>query len=122
MHWHEVEGSQVVFKTFFFARCEVEVVHAELACLREQRVVDVGHVAHALDRATRVDESPDEHVISEEGEGVPEMCGVVRRDTADVHLHLVSWREVDDFSAGGVVKTQGGTQLIPVKRGATRVL
>ena len=57
---------------------QVEVVDAELAGLGEQRVVDVGDVAHARDRVAAVDQPALQHVVGEERRGVAEVGGVVR--------------------------------------------
>ena len=57
-HRQRVERLHVALEARLLAGGEVEVVHAELARLGEQRVVDVGDVAHALDRVAHVDQAP----------------------------------------------------------------
>ncbi len=84
-----IERLHVAFEAGLLARGQIEVVHTELAGLGEQRVVDVGHVAHALHRVAHVDQPSLQHVVGDERGRVTEMGGVVRRDAARVHRHLI---------------------------------
>ena len=61
--------------------------HAELAGLRQDRVVDVGDVAHHAHLVAELLEPADQEVVGEVGGGVAEVRGVVRRDAAHVHAH-----------------------------------
>jgi len=123
-------------------------VDAALARLLEQRVVDVGDVAHALDRVAEVEQAALEHVVEHERRRVPEVRGVVRGDPARVHQHVGVRLERHHRLAGGVVQphhalgsstvsSAGGAAggaagaaaaigaaltLMPVSLGATRVL
>ena len=72
------ERDHVALEAGLLAGRQIEVVHAELARLGEQRVVDVGDVAHALDGVARVDQTALQHVVRDERRRVPEMGGVVR--------------------------------------------
>jgi len=122
IHLECVECGKVVVEARLLAEREIEPVNAELAGLREERIVDVGDVAHALHPPTRVDEPAHEHVVREEREGVTEVRRVVRRHAARVHEHLVAGGEVDDLAARGVVEPHAHFSGMPVNRGATRVL
>ena len=66
---------------------ELEVGHAELAGLGQDRVVDVGDVAHHAHLVAELLEPADEEVVGEVGGGVAEVRGVVGRDAAHVHAH-----------------------------------
>ncbi len=83
---------------------EVEVVHAQLAGLGEQRIVDVGDVAHARHAVTEVDQPPLQHVVGEVRRGVAEVGGVVRRDAARVHQHVFGRLEGNHGAARRVVQ------------------
>ena len=77
-------------------------MHVKFTSLGEQRIIDIGYVAHALHRAARIHKSTNQHVISNERECVPEMSCVIRRHATHVHLHVVARREVNDLSSRGV--------------------
>ena len=81
---------------------EVEVGHAELAGLRQDRVVDVGDVAHHAHVVAELLEPADEEVVGEVGGGVAEVGGVVGRDAAHVHAHDRADLEGDDGALRGV--------------------
>ena len=85
-----------------------EVTNAEFPGLGEDGVVDVGDVAYQLHLMAKILEPADQEVIGEIGVRVAEMGGVVRGDTADVHLHLVSRFERDDLPAGRVEELHVG--------------
>ena len=57
---------------------ELEVRDAELARLRQDRVVDVGDVAHHAHLVAELLEPADEQVVGEVGGGVAEVGRVVR--------------------------------------------
>ena len=102
-------------------------MHAELTRLGEQRVVDIGDVAHALHRVAHVDQPPLQHVVDDERGRMTEVRGVVRRDAARVHRHLIVGFEWNNGAPSRVVETHGqpnalGSLRIPVSFGATRVL
>ena len=93
--------------------CELEVGHTELPRLREDRVVDVGDVAHHPHLVAELFEPPGEQVVRQVRRGVAEMRRVVGRDPADVHRDHGPDVEVDDaplcrvedpHSAGRVVE------------------
>ena len=107
-HGTGVEHDHVAVETGRLTRGELEEVDTELTGLREDRVVDVGDVAHVRHRVAEVFESTDEQVVGQVGVGVTEMGGVVRRDAADVHLHLGSRFERDDLPAGRVEELHVG--------------
>ena len=65
------------------------------AGLGEQRVVDVGDVAHARHRVAAVDQPALQDVVGEERRGVAEVGGVVRRDAARVHEHVTGLERHD---------------------------
>ena len=66
---------------------ELEVGHAELTRLRQDRVVDVGDVADHAHVVAELLEPADEEVVGEDRGGVAHMRGVVGGDAADVHAH-----------------------------------
>ena len=122
-----VQRLHVALETGLLPRCEIEVVHAELAGLGEQRVVDIGDVANALDRVAHVDQASLQHVVDDERRGMTEMRRVVRRDATGVHRHLFVGFEWYDGPPSRVVETHAqpnvlGSWRIPVSLGATRVL
>ena len=126
-----VERLHVALEARLLAGREIEVVHAELAGLGEQRVVDVGDVADALHRVAQVDQPPLQHVVGDERRRVTEVGGVVRRDAARVHQHVVVRLERHDgrraVSYSRIVMAQPATALgsrcgFPSASGATRVL
>ncbi|NDD17861.1 MAG: hypothetical protein EB104_03045, partial [Acidimicrobiia bacterium] len=86
-HWMHV-ASEVVVQSRFFTCCQIEIVHAEFACLGKERIIHVGHVAHTLDTAASVDQSTNEDVIRHECECMTEMRRVIRRHATDIHFHL----------------------------------
>lgn len=77
-------------------------MHVKFTSLGEQRVIDIGHVAHALHRATRIHKPTNQHIVSNECERMPEMSCVIRRHAAHVHLHMIARREVNDLSSRGI--------------------
>ena len=83
---------------------EVEVGHAELAGLGQDRVVDVGDVAHHAHLVAELLEPADEEVVGEVRGGVAEVGGVVRRDAAHVHAHDRAELERHDRALRGVVE------------------
>ena len=127
-HRQRVERFHVALEARLFAGRQVEVVHAELARLGEQRVVDVGDVAHALHRVAHVDQPPLQHVVEDERRRVTEVGGVVGRDAARVHRHDVvrlrmERRRAEPCRTARMVSpTPSGRERIPVSFGATRVL
>ena len=104
---------------------ELEVGHAELAGLRQDRVVDVGDVAHHAHLVAELLEPADEEVVGEVGRGVAEVGRVVRRDAADVHRddgpglerHDRPLRGVEDPRASssfrGLDAARGGCSPVP---------
>ena len=102
-----VERRHVTLEARFLAGREIEVVHAELAGLGEQRVVDVGDVADALHRVATVDQPALQHVVGDERRRVAEVRGVVRGDPARVHQHVVVGLERHDGLPCGVVQLHG---------------
>ncbi len=126
-----VQRDHVAVEPGLLAGSQIEVVDAELASLGEQRIVDVGDVADALDGVPLVDQMALQHVVRDERGGVPEVRGVVWRDPARVHEDVITGLERNDRLARRVVQlkdrhaqpsTTLGSRLIPVSFGATRVL
>ena len=103
-HRQRVERLHVGLEAGLLPGRQVEVVDAELARLGEQRVVDVGDVAHARHPVAEVDQPALQHVVGEVRRGVPEVGGVVRRDAARVHQHVLGRFERHDRPAGRVVE------------------
>ena len=83
-HGQDVERVHVPVEPGLLGGGQVEVVHAELAGLGEQRVVDVGDVAHALGVVAEVAQAALQHVVEQVDGGVAEVGGVVGRDAARV--------------------------------------
>ena len=99
---------------------QLEVGHAELAGLGEDRVVDVGDVAHHAHLVTELLEPADEEVVGEVRGGVAEVRGVVRRDAAHVHAHDRADLERDDGTLRGVEEPDAswcghGAELVTVR-------
>ena len=97
----QVERLHVVVEAGHLGRGEVEVVHAELAGLAEDRVVDVGDVAHAAGLVAEVAQPPLQDVVGDVDGGVAEVGGVVRRDAARVHRDDRPRLERHDLAPGG---------------------
>ena len=81
---------------------------AELAGLREDRVVDVGDVADHAHLVAELLEAPGEEVVGQVRGGVAEMGRVVGRDAAHVHAHDRAGLEGDDARARAVSKSRIG--------------
>ena len=103
-----VEGDHVAVKPGGLLGGEFEEVNTEFPGLGEDGVVDVGDVAHQLHLMAEILEPANQEVIGEIGVRMAEVGGVVRGDTADVHLHLVSRFERDDLPAGRVEELHVG--------------
>ena len=106
-------------------RGEVEVVHAELAGLAEDRVVDVGDVPDAAGLVAEVPQAALEHVVGDVDRGVAEVGGVVRRDAARVHRDDRARLERHDLALGRAAQPHRpphGHSGMLVNFTATRVL
>ncbi len=101
--------------------CQIEVVHADLARLAQNVVVDVGDVAHALRVVTDVAQTALQHVVSEVGRNVADVRRVIRRDAARVHRDRRPGSELDDGLTRRVEQLHGHASM-PVRRTAARVL
>jgi hypothetical protein len=126
-HGERVHRLHVALEAGLLPCRQVEIVDAQLPRLGEQRIVDVGDVAHTLHRVAEIDEPSLQHVVDDEGRRVAEVCGVVRRDAARVHGHQIVRLERHDGPPSRVVEphvqvTVLGSKRIPVNFGATRVL
>ena len=110
--WLGVDGQQVeqphlgVEARHLLGR-QVEVVHAELAGLAQDVVVDVGDVAHAPGLVAGVAQPALQHVEIEVDGGVTEVRGVVGRDAARVHRHQRPGLEGHHLAARRVVQPHG---------------
>ena len=100
----EPEGLHVGVEAGHLLGRQVEVVHAELAGLAQDVVVDVGDVADALGLVAQVPQPALQHVVGQVGGGVAEVGGVVRRDAAGVHRHDRARLERHHRPPGGVVE------------------
>ena len=80
-----VEAIHVGVEAGQLGRREVEVVHAELAGLGQDAVVDVGDVADAPRVVAEVAQASLQDVVGQVGGGVAEVGRVVRGDPARVH-------------------------------------
>ena len=103
-----VEGDHVAVESSGLFGGEFEEVNTEFSGLGQDGIVDVGDVAHQLHLMAEVLKPADQEVVGEIGVRVAEMGGVVRGDTADVHLHLVSRFERDDLPPGRVEELHVG--------------
>jgi len=99
-----LERGHVGVEARHLRRRQFEVRHAELASLRQDRVVDVGDVAHHPHFVTEVFEAAHEQVVREVRRGVAEVRRVVRRDAADVHPYHVRRLERHDRPLRRVVE------------------
>ena len=79
-------------------------LHAELAGLAQDVVVDVGDVAHALGVVAQVAQPALQHVVGQVGGGVAQVGGVVRGDAAGVHRDQRAGLERDQRLPGRVVE------------------
>ncbi len=113
MNGEGVECLHVPFETRFLAGGQIQIVHAELSSLGEQRIIDVGHVAHAPDLVTQVDEPALQHVVRQESRRVTDVGGVVRRDSAGVHRHPVARLERNNLTSRGVVEAHAHPASVP---------
>ena len=109
----QAERLHVVVEAGRLGGGQVEVVHAELAGLAEDRVVDVGDVAHAARLVAEVAEPALEHVVGDVDRGVAEVGRVVRRDAARVHRDDRARLERDDLPAGGAPQAHARSPVIP---------
>ena len=116
-----LERVHVAVEARDLGRGELEVRHTELARLGQDRVVDVGDVAHHAHLVTELFEPPDQQVVGEVGGRVAEVRRVVGRDAAHVHPHEVRRLERDDRAPRGVVERMSRrTQSDPPGIGQTR--
>ena len=89
-HWRAgVERLHVAVKARGLGGGKFEVVDTQRPGLRQDRVVDIGDVAHEPHRVAEILEPPDEQVVGEVGVRVPEMRRVVRGDAA--HVDVDNW-------------------------------
>ena len=124
------EGAHVGLEARGLGGRQVEVVHAELAGLAQDVVVDVGDVAHAPGLVAAVAETTLEDVVGEVGGGVTEVAGVVGRDAARVHEHDRAGLEGHDLALRRAVQlhrrpvphSDHSPRSIPVNFTAARVL
>ena len=89
---------------------QLQEVHSELAGLGQDRVVDIGDVAHHAHRVAEVLQAADQQVVGEVGVGVPEVGAVIGSDAAHVDAHLRGRRdrlEGHHSPPRGVVQTHG---------------
>ena len=100
-HRQQPDGAHVVVEAGDLGRGQVEVVDAELAGLPEDRVVDVGDVAHAADLVAEVEQAAGEDVVGDVDGGVAEVGGVVGRDAARVHRDRRTGLEGHHLPTGG---------------------
>ena len=100
---------------------ELQVVDAQLAGLGEDRVVDVGDIAHHANLVTELLQPPGEEVVGDVRGRVAQVCRVVRRDAAHVHAHDGPGLKRDERPLRGVVDAQrhgaaGGRGSTPTRR------
>ena len=96
---------------------EVEVVHAELARLTQDVVVDVGYVADAKRLVAEVPQPPLQHVVGQVDRGVAEMGRVIGRNPAGVHRDHFARSEGDDLAPSSVVEPHQRRQVADRARG-----
>ena len=78
VHGQQVQQAHLGVEARHLLGRQVQVVHAELACLAQDVVVDVGDVAHQLRLVAGVPQAPLEHVEVQVDGGMAEVRGVVR--------------------------------------------
>ena len=83
-----VEVLHVAVEPGHLGRGQLQEVHAELAGLGQDRVVDVGDVAHHPHAVAEVLEAADQQVVGQVGVGVAEVGAVIGGDPAHVDPHL----------------------------------
>ena len=91
-------------------------MHAELARLAQDVVVDVGDVAHAPRLVAGVAQPALQHVVGEVHRGVAEVRRVVGRDAARVHRDDGPDLELDDRAAPRVVEAHAQMPPEPQRR------
>ena len=114
-----VEGLHVTVEPGRLGRGQLQEVDSELAGLGQDRVVDVGDVAHQPHLVAEVLEAADQQVVGEVGVGVPEVGAVVRGDAAHVDPHLFGRRgrlEGHHRTACGVVQTHEPRLPLPLQQ------
>ena len=127
-HRQRVQCFQISFETSLLAGCQIEVMDTQLPRLLEQRIVNISYVADTPHSVPHVDQPALQYVVRNEGRGMAQVSGVIGRDPTGVHEHLIVGFERDNGAFRGVVElhrqssTTRGSLLIPVNRGATRVL
>ena len=95
------EGRHVGVEARHLLGGEVEVVHAELARLAQDVVVDVGDVAHQPGLVPEVAQPSLQDVEGQVHLGVPDVGGVIGRDAARVHRDDGPGVEGDDLAPRG---------------------
>ena len=78
-------------------------MHAELAGLAQDVVVDVGDVAHAQGPVAEVAQAPLQYVVDHVDSCMAEMRRVVGRDPTGVHRDDLARCERDDLATSSVV-------------------
>ncbi len=78
-------------------------MHAKLARLAQDVVVNVGDIAHAQGAVAEVTQPPLEYVVNQVDRRVTEMGRVVGRDPAGVHRDDLARRERDNLTTSCVV-------------------
>ena len=125
------EAGHVGLEAGGLGRRQVQVVHAQLAGLAQDVVVDVGEVADTAGLVAAVPQAALEDVVGQVGGGVAEVAGVVGRDAARVHEHDRAGLERHDLLAGRVEQPHRrprsrraghSPRSIPVNFTAARVL
>ncbi len=107
VHRQQVEQPHVGVEAGHLLGRQIEVVHAELAGLAQDVVVDVGDVAHALRLVPGVAQAALQHVEVEVHGGVPQVRRVVRGDAARVHGHERPGLERHHLATRRVVQLHG---------------
>src|SRR5680860_623585 len=115
-----VQGFHVPVEPVDLGLRELQEGHTELTGLGQDRVVDVGDVAHHPHLVTELFEPARQQVVGEIRGGMAEVGRVVRRDAADVHAHDRPRREVGHLTPSGVEESDRhervGPAEIPLRR------
>lgn len=82
-------------------------MHAELAGLAQDRVVNIGDIADAAGLVAEIAEPTLQDVVAQVGRRVTEVGGVVRRDPTGVDRHHRTDLERDDLLRSRVVQAHG---------------
>ena len=101
-------------------------MHAKFSRFCKQRIVNISHVANALDDVSFINQSPLQNVVTHKSKSMANVSRVVWRNATRVHQNFFVRSKINHTSLDSVVQLNrhlvAPRSGIPVSRGATRVL